>query len=570
MKHINLYIVILILLLNACAVKNTAQKNNESLDKDESQFIYFFYEANKNRLLGNNKVAVEQYISAIDINSKSAASNFYLATIFIIDKQFESAKTFAEKAVKLQPKNVWYKLAYADILRTQGKTEQAESIYENLNKEFPKNELIYDRLKEIYKNNKNYNKLIDLYTKKQKHFYFESGTSLILYDLYIKQKEFIKAEKTLKNLIQQEPDDPKYSALLAEFYLSSKQLKKAEPIYNELIKSFPENISVRLSYAFYCKLLGDKEEYFLNVRYLVNSELEFLTKVNLLISGQYPNFPKKEYLQLLKELIENHPNEILANTLLAEYYIDDVNKKKAIKFIKKAVDLSNSDFNLLLTLFELYYDEKEFEQLYTDSEKFLLIFPNQPKVFLYNGIAAYHIKKYKEAVNTFHLGKDMIIDDNNLLVQFYYYLAESYHFLNDHKKSDENFEIAIKKKNNFFLAKNSYSKYLSKRNKNITKALNLAKKCIEHSPTNPYYINTYALALLKNNDLQQARKYSEDALTGIPKNNDFLEIHGDILFTLNKKDDALQYWKRSVDNGNESAKIKYKIKNIETITINDL
>ena len=319
MKYINLYITVLILLINSCAVKDGIQKNNNKLEKTESQFIYLFSEANKNRLLGNNKIAVEQYISAIDIKPESAASNFFLATLFIAEKEFESALTFSEKAVKLQPDNVWYRLAYADILRTLGKTEIALSIYETLSENAPDNELFYERLEDIYNKTEAYNKLIVLYKRKQKMTIYNPKIALSLYDLYSKQKELIKAEKTLKKLIFYEPGDPKYQALLAEFYVSSNQLEKAKPIYDDLIKKFPENISVRLSYAFYCKKIGKKEDYFIHIKYLINSELEFIAKINLLISGQYPNFPKKEYLQLLHELIKTHPEEVLANSLLAEY-----------------------------------------------------------------------------------------------------------------------------------------------------------------------------------------------------------------------------------------------------------
>ncbi|MCD4795070.1 MAG: tetratricopeptide repeat protein [Bacteroidales bacterium] len=561
-------IIILTSVLSSCSILKKAEKNNP--EENESKFIYLFSEANKNRLLGNNKTAIEQYLSAIDIKPTSAASNFYLSTIFILEKKYETALKFAEKAVDLQPENFWYNLAKADILTTLNKTKSAVNIYENLIKSNTKSEILYDRLIRIYFSEKDLTNLSKIYERKLEHIEFDNKTALSLYELCIKSRNTNKAEKILKEIILHNSDDPKYKALLAELYVSTHESDKAEILYRELLIEYPENNNVILSYAYYCKYTNKTEEYYNNVMWLMGSDLNIITKINLLISGQYPNFPKDKYLKLLKELYIYHPNEIAVNTLYAEYYIDDDNKEEALNYVRKATELSNSNFNLLLILFELSYDEGKFEDLYNDSEKYLHIFPNRPKVFLYNGIAAYEIKKYDKAIFVLETGMDLVIEDNELLVQFYYYLAESFQKVENNNKSDQYFEKILLIDSCFYSAIISYSIHLSKREVDIEKAELLAKRCIESDKTNPVYYYAYSLSLLKGKKYSESLKVSEKYVNKTSKNTKYLELHGDILFSAGKKKEALEYWNLSKNNGRTDEHLFYKIINVDKLKLSEL
>lgn len=561
-------ILILISVFSSCSILKPAKKNET--DKNESKFIYLFSEANKNRLSGNNEKAIEQYLSAVDIKPESAASNFYLSIIFLSDKEYETALKFAEKAVNLQPDNLWYNIAKADVLNASSKTKNAVDIYENLIKENKKNELLYDRLIKIYSEENNISDLKRTYERKLKNFGFDRKTALNLYHLSIKSGNKKKAEEILQKLILNNYDNPKYKALLAEFYVSINEPDKAETLFNELLAENPNNSSVRLSYIHFCKYTGKSNEYYDNVMLLMGSDLNINTKINLLISGQYTNFPKDKYFKLLTELYKFHPNEIIVNTIFAEYYIEQEKKEEAIKYVRNATELSNSDFNLVLTLFELSYDAKKFEDLYNDSEKYLYIYPNRPKVFLYNGIAAYQTKKYNKAISVLETGMDLIIEDNELLLQFYYYLTETSHKQKKDKKSDQYFEKILELNSEFYPALISHSIYLSNREIEIEKAELLAKTCIDSKKNNPVFYHAYSLALFKGKKYSEALIFSEKYVNPTSKNIKYSELHGDILFSNGKREEALKYWKLSKNNGNTDEHLYYKITNIDKLKLNEL
>lgn len=561
------FLIIILFAFSSCNILKT--KENIATDENESKFIYLFSEANKNRLSGNKTKAIELYLSAVDIKPKSAASYFYLSVIFLSEKENITALKFAEKAVILQPDNFWYNIVNADILSSVNK-KNALDIYEKLIKEYPKKELLYDRLIRIYSTEKDFDNLLRTYERKLKYIQYDNDIALSLYHLSLKQGNNKKAEEVLSELIKNNSDNPKYKTLLAEYYFSIHEMLKAETLFNDLIEKYPNNSEVRLSYTYFCKYTQKKEKYFENVLLLTGSDLNINEKINLLISGQYPNFPEEQYAELLGELYRHHPENIVVNTLVAEYYIEKGNKEKAIKYVRKATELSKSDFNLMLILFELSYDVKKFEDLYKDSEKYLNLYPNRPKIFLYNGIAAYEINKFDKAISALETGMDLVIENNELLVQFYYYLAESFHKTKDHKNSDKYFEKILKNESKFYPAIVSYSIYLSERKENLAKAEILAKQCIKNDNNNSFYYYAYSLALLKAEKYDDALIISEKYITENIKNVDYLELHGDILFSNHKSKEALEYWNLSKKGGNDDEHLIYKIKKGDKLKLNEL
>ena len=188
------------------------------------------------------------------------------------------------------------------------------------------------------------------------------------------------------------------------------------------------------------------------------------------------------------------------NTLFAEHLLKNNNKNEAAKHIRKAVDIDNSDFNLVLALFKIDYDTGDFKSLQSDSEKLKEIYPNQSKVFFYNGLASYKLKNYEVAKKTLDYGKDLVIEDNWLLARFWFYIGEAEQALLQQDKASKSFEKALK--------------YIEIVIKNITK-----------------------------------------------ENYKIYELYGDILFENNKVDKAVTYWKKAYKHNSKSKELEEKIKN---------
>ena len=98
------------------------------------------------------------------------------------------------------------------------------------------------------------------------------------------------------------------------------------------------------------------------------------------------------------------------------------------------------------------------------------------------------------------------------------------------------------------IALNNYAYYLSLNGQNLDKAERMSGRVIEQFPNNPTYLDTHAWVLFKKGEFSLAKFYMESALNnGGGDNATLLEHYGDILYKLNKVDEAVKYWEKAKD-----------------------
>ena len=80
-------------------------------------------------------------------------------------------------------------------------------------------------------------------------------------------------------------------------------------------------------------------------------------------------------------------------------------------------------------------------------------------------------------------------------------------------------------------------------------------------PDNPIFQDTYAWVYYKQKKFEEAKKWSEKAVAGSnSKNAAILDHYGDILYSLNQVDLAVEFWKKAKDNGLNTEILDKKIR----------
>ena len=95
---------------------------------------------------------------------------------------------------------------------------------------------------------------------------------------------------------------------------------------------------------------------------------------------------------------------------------------------------------------------------------------------------------------------------------------------------------------------------------NLEKAKRLSKRCIEISPDEPAYQDTYGWILYKLGEHAEAEKWIKKAVNSSRSNPVILEHYGDVLFHINQKKEAIKYWKKAKSAGGLSEILNKKIK----------
>lgn len=472
----------------------------------------------------------------------------------------------AEKAAAQGPDNVWYQIFLADIYQNNELGKKAVNIYEDLIKKHPGVPDYYFNLASAYQNQKKFSEAIKVYDQIEKLIGVTPELCLQKKRFYLKIGKPEKAAEEIKKLISIRPNEVEYYGMLAELYQANNMGDQALEVYQQMLAVDPDNGIVHLNLADYYRQKGDKEKSFKELKASFASKgVDVETKLRVLASyysliDQYPEL-KSQSAELLQILQKMHPEEATVYAFTAEFLHKDKNFEKARENYRKAIELKKDNFAIWQALMSVEIDLNDFTALEKESNQALELFPNQPLVYYLNGISKLQLKKYNESITVFKMGAKLIVDNNNLLSEFYANIGDAYNKLEQAAPSNEAFDKALVLNPRNVNTLNNYSYYLSMRGDSLQKAERMSKLSNELEPGNSYYQDTYAWILYKMGKLSDAKIWIEKALESRKGDSGVIwEHYGDILFSLGDEFKAVEYWNKAQKAGGGSENLDKKIK----------
>ena len=115
------------------------------------------------------------------------------------------------------------------------------------------------------------------------------------------------------------------------------------------------------------------------------------------------------------------------------------------------------------------------------------------------------------------------------------------------------------------LALNNLAYMYLENNKNISKAMEMVQQALDAKPENGAYLDTLGWAYYVKGNYKQARKNIEKALKWADREDKGIiyEHYGDILIKLGKEKEAIEAYRNAIEFGEEEEKIKSKINSLE-------
>lgn len=577
MKLFKLYIFTLIItFLVACSpskevVKDKPKGKSKDLtdlsEKDQIKFKFYFHEANKERILGNYQKAAGLFAQSATIAPNESAPYYELAHIYESAKQYDLSLEFAKKAVDLDGDNYWYRILYAHALQRNGDLTNAIKQYEYLIEKQGGTVDLYFDLGGMQLYGGKYKEAISTFNKVESLVGISEELSVQKEKIYIKLGDVDNAANEIIKLIEAYPNEIRYQGLLADLYVANDMDDKAFDIYRKMTEKDPDNPYANLSLHDYYKKKGDDEKAFDALKKAFASEdLDIDTKMKILLSyysaTEGSNDLKSEAFALNKILIKTHPEDAKSYTIYADFLYRDKKLVSAQEYYTKALEKDSSKFPIWSQLMFIESELQDNEALLRDSKAALELFPNQPIFYFFYGAVNLQNKEYNEAIEYLNIGKDYVVDNPALLIQFYANLGDANNGVKKYKASDNAYEEALKidPKNIYVL--NNYSYFLSLRGENLDRAEELSALCNEVDPDQFNYQDTYAWILYKQGKFVQAKEWLEKAVNGGGgKNAVILEHLGDTYAKLKDMTKALEFWNKAkaVANGDASEFLDKKI-----------
>lgn len=570
MKIISQYILAgaFFLLVTGCSSIKGLQSNKpatEITEKAEMEYLYHFIEANKLKTLGYYDEAVANLTKCLEIKPGAAAVNYELANIYIFNKDYYKALSYAKIASEKDAKNIWYQLLYANLLLQNKDYKEAITSLEKAQKQHPENMEVKLLLASIYASNSKFSKkALALYNQLESNYGFNEKLAFEKEKLYMNLGETDKALEEIRKLTLLDPENPRYYGLYAESLINEGKYTEAENVYKTLFELDPGNGLAHLSFGEYLLNKGEKEaalkEFMLGMQ---DESLDAKPKGNMIVKLETTynkTVSKAEIIELIKAVNKVHIHNLQGHAMLADYYTADGEYALAREEIQIILSKQKDVSRIWDQLHTLDYLLNDYQALYDHSKEAIELFPNYNKFYLMQGYACEKLKKYEEGIEMLEMGADFVVDDEQLASEFYSQIGELENRLKRHQKSDAAFEKALEFNPKNMQVLNNYSYYLSMRGEKLDIALKKIELANIIAPDNSTYLDSYAWVFYKMNRFSEALEKIEKAIKyGGDKSAVIVDHYGDILYRLNKIEAAKQQWKQAKQLGLSGPDIDYKI-----------
>ncbi len=558
---------ILILLIGMFPAFHLAQELKDPLkEKDRRAFNELFFEAEKQRSLGNNEEALELYLRLHNLDEANATVCYELGRIYAQLENRDEAVYFAEKAVDGNPENEWYLLLLAQVYGGFNMPDQHVVALKKLVALDTNNPDYHYELALAYLHKGEPRMTIAELDELEKKIGINEVISDQKKAIYLELGELENAAIEIEKLIEAFPRNMNYYGALAQLYRANGLDEEAFTIYTEMLRIDKDDPRLHLNLAQYYRDYNQYDSSLVHLRRAVESpELDIDQKVPVLLSlfdlsANDTNLRNEAY-EMLKTVVAQNGNDPKAYALYGDFLNRDGLDMKALKAYKKAVSLEGgSKFQIWEQILLIEVQNQLYDSLLLDAPQVVELFPNQPVPYLFAGIAHLFNHDAYQSVGYFEDGLNYVIGNNRLKEQFYAQLASAFHELGEDEKSDAYFEKTLALNRNNANALNNYAYYLSVRSENLDKALQMSIKSNQLSPGNATFIDTWAWILYQQEKYAEALEKIEEAIAaGVEQSPEILEHYADILIKNGRNEEAAKVYQQAIQHGGKKEELEKKI-----------
>ncbi len=522
-------------------------------------------EAKKEAMIGNTEGAITMFRHYINRYPLDPAGCFELARLEASRQNFSDALHLAQKASELDTENIWYQLFLADLYQQGGKYEKAILIFETIAGKNPENLDYYYQLATLYLMVGDYRNAIRMYDRVEEKAGISEEITLQKNKIYLRLNDMTNAENELRKLIQAFPGESRYYSILAEFFMANGKSIEALEVYKKIAQMEPDNAYIHMSMADYYRKAGKKEKAFEELKLgFANPNLDVDTKVNILLSfysiNEIYSELKDQAFILSKILMDTHPGDPKSHSIYGDLLLQEKKYPEARVSFLKVLALDSSKYIVWEQLLRLDLQLGDYQHLFDYSQRTFELFPEQPLPYLFSGLACYQLKKFEEGIRSLNSGLKLVVSNDEMLAQFYMYLGDTYHALQQDENAFISYEQSLKINGNNAYVLNNYAYYLTLRGRDLEKAERMAKKAVEIEPRNSSFQDTYGWIFYKQGKYSEALEWIGKSLEdkeGV--SSEVLEHYGDVLFRLGDTGRAYEYWVKAKKKGGGSSFLEQKL-----------
>jgi tetratricopeptide (TPR) repeat protein len=414
----------------------------DTLALAENKFETSFYESLKQKGIENYDKAIESLEKCQTLQSDNAVVYFELGKNYLSLKKYKEAYDNFEKVTKIEPKNLWAWVGMYDVCYETHDYNKAIEVVQKLT-EFKVD--YKEDLVSLLMNTQQFDKALDLINELNQTVGKSDKRELYKAEILSDSKYQGSERLNLINQIKKYPKEESNYVALIYLYSQSNQESKALEVAKQLENEIPTSDWAQVSlFKFHLNNNdGNKAVKAMNI-VLESDKIDRKIKHRMLnefliFTGNNPQYEKD-----LDHAIGyfNGDKGVKVAKEIGKFFQSKKDWIKAVKYYEMHLKNNDDDMETILLLMQAYTENSQFDKLVKATDEQMQLFPTQPQLYYYNGLANNQLMNYKKAKDILESGIDFVIDDISLEINFNLQLGEAYNGLGDMKKKELYFSKA--------------------------------------------------------------------------------------------------------------------------------
>jgi tetratricopeptide (TPR) repeat protein len=421
-------------------IEATWNMPTDDLGNVSDDFQENFFEALKQKGIENYElalVALSKAEKAANNNSENIAVVYFeMGKNLTYLKRYDEAEEKFNKVIQLEGDRIDVIEALYDLYYEQKNYQAAISIVIKLIK-------VDDDYKEdlanLYLRTEQFEKALEILDELDEDWGESTYRDALRTRIYRRTGNTKGEIKNLETKIEENPKNEQDYLKLIFLYSEEGDTKKAFETAKILLQKHPNSKLVHLSlYKFYLDK-GNATEAINSMKIVFGSQ-QVDREPKYIVLSDFIEFVNNnpEYEGDLEETISLFSNETsgIVYQQLGDYYLAKGRKDRALHYYEIGITMDSDNFALLKNTLLLQIEFKKFVEVAKLSSEALEIFPAQPIIYLFNGVAENELNNPEAAIESLEMGVDYLLNDLTMERDFYEQLGKSYQLLGDSKKAE--------------------------------------------------------------------------------------------------------------------------------------
>ena len=400
----------------------------DSIALVEDKFQELFYESLKQKGIENYDRAVNSLQQAIQLKPDEAMLYHEIGKNYLFQKKYYEAEDYIKRAIEKDKTNKWFYLSLYDVYyQTKDYTKSIEIVQKLIDFNDKRKTEFQDDLVSLYMYTNQPDKALVIIEELDKVLPADATREMYKHQI-LKEKISSSDAIDLENEINKNPKNEQAYIALIYLYSESNQTQKAFEIAKLLAKNIPDSDWAHVSlFKFY--LEENNPEKAISSMKTVFQSNQVDNKIKhrvfnefLIFVSNNPQYDKE--LEKAISYFKNDPNVSVAKEV-GKFYFTKNNWKEASDYFEISLKDNLNDLEAMLLLLQSYTEMGSFDRVLEKSDNFKGLFPLQPELYYYNGLALNQMRNFKKAKDVLEEGLDYLIDNEVLELNFYIQLTET-------------------------------------------------------------------------------------------------------------------------------------------------